>query len=1545
MADATVTTTTTGISGLHRIPPLKGVENYNVWRVQMEDILTDLDLYGYVNRTIPVPPETITVTETGQKDENGKDAPDKVTEIENLQHGPWFKADRKALSNIRLRVDGSVLTHIQSCEYSADAWDLLASTFQVKGTVGLIDLRRKFFSHRMTEGQDIEEHIQRMRGWFQQINDIAPGSCTEVDWITTLVASLPDSWDTFTQSIDFKFDVNNRNELANKVSDIRSRILAEAHRRNTRNTEGKTFFSTNKPSQTRFVRTQVNSRPADKSKSKCNNCGKIGHWAAECRGPGGGAYKHSRQNGPNRNFQNKRPEPNGKFRPKNGRANMAIANNNDQADYAFSARDKQSNITDPESVIWIADSGTTTHIVRDRSAFATYRESSGYISGVCGEEPIVGRGTVKLRCRINPDSSDDTLIVLTNVAHVPTTPMNLISLSLITEKGMLISLDHDQILIKDPNNRTIMVGAKLNDRTQGSLWQLDVETISEPKTNVEIVLTKQSGRTWLEWHKVLGHINAKALKRLKDTNAVNGMEIIKDDKGLDFECVTCMQSKAHIHPFPKDSHTQASEIGDLVVTDVWGPARKASIGHFKYYVSFTDVATRFTRLGFLKHKDETLEHYKIFEAMLNTQKNKKIKRVRFDNGGEFVNNEWKAHTEQNGTIIETTAPYSAQQNGIAERLNRTLTEKARAMLLESGAPKSLWSEAIAYACYLKNRVPTQVNGKFWRTPFEAFWGKKPDVSVLRPWGATCYVLNQGDNISKLDPKTTTGIFTGISDTQGKSWRYYKPGANRILHSRNITFPKIYANPTGESDETDWAETVVPPAEGEMTHTDSSAERKPEGAGIGGESVSNEKSSDSKGKGEMKGIKTEHTLDSTASKPTSLPTQQTHSKAVGSKSLNRSKLHMSPNPHTLNSIRQINAAVPSNPSGIRTRRGNPNQPAISMDKERGGVRVIIKDSATAGQSDSMAQKDSANFALELSDSSSDSENELMSIDGDEGNAYSLSSIDSPPTIPSDIDTPMADPPQLPSYNSIGELEEHFRALSVSDSFPTPPESTMAAAEDPYTDWALATRISAPGDNPTVAEALSGPDAAKWQAAMEEEVNTLEKMGTYQLVELPAGRKAMGNKWVLTIKRNELGEPIRYKARLVAQGFSQQPGIDFGQTFAPVVRLDSIRILASLANQNDWDIRQLDVHSAYLHAKVEEELYMKQIPHFEDGTSLVLRLNRSLYGLKQAGRMWNQMFDSKLKQLGYLPCATDTCVYHRIDIDAGKPRVSILANHVDDLVVITSRNNTESVLNELLHEFEMRDLGAIRHYLGISFTRNRLKDAYPALTPMSPSVQLTRYEGVKPKYDYGMYIVAHLAQFTSCFGPAHVTAVKHLIRYLKGTSSRGLTYRKSSDGFGEIGYSDADWGSNLLDRKSISGHVYMLGGAAVSWSAKKQATVALSTMEAEYIALSHACTQALWIRQFFDELGYIADAPTLILSDNLAALTLSVESQFHGRSKHIDIRHHFMRDIIQKGLVSTLYVPSKENLADAFTKALASPQFSYLTEMIMGEVILKIIDSDD
>ncbi|QRW26084.1 integrase core domain protein [Rhizoctonia solani] len=1487
MADNTASTSTnTGISGLHRIPSLRGTENYNVWRIQMEDILTDLDLFAHVNGTKQRPNKTINVKLTGRKDANNKDLPDLEVGNENPEYTSWAKDDRKALSNIRLRVDGHVLTHIRSCEYSANAWQILEATYQVQGTVGLIDLRRKFFSHRMTDGEDVEEHIQRMRGWFQQINSISPNSCTEIDWITTLIASLPDSWDSFTQSVSFQFDSADTTKLTTQISDLRSRVLAEAHRRNTRSNEGKAFFSTNKPLFNRTVRTNSGHKGPDKSKSKCNNCGKIGHWAAECRGPGGGAYKHSQNNKGNQTNR-KFNSPN-RPRNNNARAHIAVANN-DTNDYAFSNFENIPEGLRKAANEWIADSGTTTHIANNRNSFSDYSKTSGYVTGVTGKEPILGRGTVELECLINNDTNEYRTIRLTNVAHVPSSPANLISLSLVTDKGYRVSMDRDQLVIHGTNNEVITYGSKLRDRDQGSLWKINAKAVSKTTAKqkaqnvpTELALVKQTGRTWLDWHRVLGHIGPQALQRIKNTGAVSGMEIAEDKDGLNFECESCIQAKAHTRPFPKESTTKTNKIGELVVTNVWGPARTPSIGRYKYYVSFTDVATRFTRLGFLRHKDKTLNEYKLFEAMLNTQKNKKIKRVQFDNGGEFVNKEWEEHAAQKGTVLETTAPYSSQQNGIAERLNRTLTDKARAMLLESAAPKFLWNEAIAYACYLKNRVPTQVHGKFWKTPFEAFWGNKPDVSVLRPWGTKCYVLDQGENRSKLDPKTFTATFVGISDAQEEV-----------------------------DDSTDWGEL--------------------EDARTGGEHVVRKtEKNELKIESEPESIKEEVKVEPTSSNSSTEPVRQP---ALHKPTTSRSRSAMRPNlsATAAESLKRINSLTTG-----------------SYDGEHGKLEINVDDTSPSEISDIFTGSSDANS----SDSKINYSYDLPTDD--------TSTLLSAPSIPSEYAYALETPTTPKSTSTINDrLVKRFSHLRLSDATPTEPDSPLASTGDLEQPWSLAA-ITKAADNPTVEEALAGPQALEWWKAMQNEVSTFDKLDTTELTELPYERKAMGNKWVLTLKRDENGEPVRYKARLVVQGFSQQPGIDFDKTFAPV----------------------LDVNAAYLHAPIEEDLYMRQIPYFNDGTDRVLKLKRSIYGLKQAGQMWNKFYDTKLKTIGYKPCLTNTCVYQRIQELNGEQYVSIIATHVDDSIVITSTNHTDFAISELLNIFNMRDLGPIRHFLGITFKRDRkqgimhlnqtayinslaefagLKDAYPADTPLSPSVQLTRFEGTKPKFNYGTYIgkllyaalctrpdiafaVAHLAQFTSCYGPAHVTQIKRVIRYLLGTPTLGLTYRRSAEDFGEIGYSDADWGSNLIDRKSVSGHVFMLGGAAISWSAKKQATVALSTMEAEYMSLAHTCTQALWLRQFFEELHLYADAPTLILSNNIAALTLSVESQYHGRSKHIDIRHHFMRDIIEQRKVSTLYVPTHENLANAFTKALPAPQFRYLMRSIMGEITETSIEDE-
>jgi hypothetical protein len=206
----------------------------------------------------------------------------------------------------------------------------------------------------------------------------------------------------------------------------------------------------------------------------------------------------------------------------------------------------------------------------------------------------------------------------------------------------------------------------------------------------------------------------------------------------------------------------------------------------------------------------------------------------------------------------------------------------------------------------------------------------------------------------------------------------------------------------------------------------------------------------------------------------------------------------------------------------------------------------------------------------------------------------------------------------------------------------------------------------------------------------------------------------------------------------------------------------------------------------------------------------------------------------------------------------------------------------------------------------------------------------------------FAVMHLSQFNSCFSHAHITAIKRVLRYLKGTSYMGLTYCRTNEIFGEVGYSNTDWASSSLNHKSVSGNIFLLGGAAVTWLSKKQPTITLSTMEAEYMAITQASTQALWMRQFFDELNLPTAEPTNIVSDNLAMLTLTVESQYHACSKHINIHHHFVCNMVNNRLIKTDYVRSKENLADTLTKVLPAPCFNFLMGSIMGE---QEFDSED
>ena len=515
-----------------------------------------------------------------------------------------------------------------------------------------------------------------------------------------------------------------------------------------------------------------------------------------------------------------------------------------------------------------------------------------------------------------------------------------------------------------------------------------------------------------------------------------------------------------------------------------------------------------------------------------------------------------------------------------------------------------------------------------------------------------------------------------------------------------------------------------------------------------------------------------------------------------------------------------------------------------------------------------------------------------------------------------------------------------------------------------------------DPTSLKEAQDAHDWLDWEKAIAEELDQHEKLKTWELVDLPTGRQAIGNKWVFVRKRDEHGNVIKHKARLVIQGFSQKPGVDYSEqgTFAPVMRFDTLRTLLAIAAVKDWDIVQIDVKGAYLNGKLKEEIFMKQPTGYSDGTSRICHLLRNLYGLKQAGNVWNEDFNQTMEELGYTRLRTDYCAYiKRLDDD-----LSILIVYVDDANAFAEKKTTnDELIRQIKKRYEITVIGEPKLMLGIHVQRDRknraitlsqnryirkiiervgMTDCKPVSTPMDPNIALCKtvdtneernkehtqneyaarigellYAAHATRPDI-LYAITTLAQFTANPNSEHWTALKQVYCYLKGTEDYKLTYgRDRSTSIEPLRFTDADWGSNE-HRKSISGYVFTIAGGAIAWSSKKQGRVALSTAEAEYAAAVHATKQVLWVRNLYEELGLALDTPSILQSDNQAAISISHHPEFHGRTKHIDIDTYFLRDHVSDGTIDIVYVPSASNLADIFTKPLAKPLHTKFTDAI-------------
>ena len=506
-----------------------------------------------------------------------------------------------------------------------------------------------------------------------------------------------------------------------------------------------------------------------------------------------------------------------------------------------------------------------------------------------------------------------------------------------------------------------------------------------------------------------------------------------------------------------------------------------------------------------------------------------------------------------------------------------------------------------------------------------------------------------------------------------------------------------------------------------------------------------------------------------------------------------------------------------------------------------------------------------------------------------------------------------------------------------------------------------------------EAIISNDASEWDLAMQTEMRALEENDTFELVPPPKDKEIVGSKWVYAIKTNKDGTD-HFKARFVAKGYSQIEGIDYQETFSPTAHMNSIRVISQIAVQNDLDIHQMDVKAAYLNAPIDCDIYVKQPEGFtitdEKGNKLVLKLKKSLYGLKQSGRNWNNTLDTYLREQGFKKSVNDPCFYTKDDN-------TFLVHWVDDILISAKPCILKTVKQTFEKRFKMKDLGQISYFLGIEFqiesnvlsmfqsryiskvlNRFGMDDCKPRSTPceMNPShekigntepldeAEQKRYRQIVGSLIYIMtatrpdisYTVTKLSQFLSCATQCHMTMAKHVLRYLKGTINDKMVFKKSNEPPEITGYCDSDWASSIEDRKSITGYSFKMSknNPLISWKSRKQPTVALSTCEAEYMALCSATQEGKYLMSFLNEVISLNQTTFNLFCDNQGAIALAKNPINHKRSKHIDIKYHFIRNEISEGRLSLQYIPSEENIADVFTKPVSSVKLQKFKPMLMG-----------
>ncbi|CAL1373295.1 unnamed protein product [Linum trigynum] len=468
--------------------------------------------------------------------------------------------------------------------------------------------------------------------------------------------------------------------------------------------------------------------------------------------------------------------------------------------------------------------------------------------------------------------------------------------------------------------------------------------------------------------------------------------------------------------------------------------------------------------------------------------------------------------------------------------------------------------------------------------------------------------------------------------------------------------------------------------------------------------------------------------------------------------------------------------------------------------------------------------------------------------------------------------------------------------------------------------------------TYAQAVGHPE---WEKAMQEESNALDANHTWELVPRTPEMSVISSKWVYNIKMNPDDTIERFKARVVARGFLQEYGIDYNETFAPVVKMQTVRCVFAVAAMRNWPLFQLDVKNAFLHGDLKEVIYMERPPGYTKGSAdMVCKLVRSLYGLKQAPRAWFEKFHGVIVQLGFEQSQNDPSLFVRNTVDG----IVVLLIYVDDMIITGSDSEGIQELKRSLHgAFKLKDLGNVSYFLGLEVQRSsqgvfvsqkkymadlletaHYTDCKPCTTPMEQNLKLTRDSGdlmedqslyrslvgsliylthTRPDISYAVQVVS---QFLGVARSQHLDAVHRILRYLKHTQEVGLFFPSTGEEVLEA-FADADYAGCPDTRKSTSGWCVRVGRSLVSWRCKKQDRVSKSSTEAEYRSMSDVSSELVWLQRLLKELGVNCKVPMQLYGDNTSAIQIALNPVLHDRTKHIEVHVHYIRQLVTEGRI--------------------------------------------